>query len=278
MIRHRQITKASPRGFPQIFAFACVAIICLASASSAFAQFGGGSLDTGDFDIPSTGNQGGGQISGDQGNGNNGGAVTGGATGGATGGSTGESTQDQFGSEDADLLSGIDLEDVRNQGFVGPAAERIQSQGFVGPPGETLAPPLAEGATFGGGVNGGGSGGGGSGNQRSTASRGGQGFGQGNTKGFQVIRQSVRTRLVPEFASPATPPAEVGARFRSQIQRQRGIQSDGAQLQIVMDGRQATVQGFANTVAEKQRFIRQLRLQPGVDRIIDQVLVGVPVR
>ena len=118
-------------------------------------------------------------------------------------------------------------DDTRNQGFVGATAEGIQTLGFVGASSETSGPPLTDGATFGGGVNdsgtqatggGGGTGGnaggagggglnggfGGAGGVAGGVGGGGQ-LGGGTENGFQVIRSSVRARLVPRINAPTIP-------------------------------------------------------------------------
>ncbi len=195
-------------------------------------------------------------------------AQSGGDTGAIGGGSDGGGLE-TLASEDADLLSGVESEDVRNQGFVGSTGNRIQEQGFVGPPGESSAPPLAEGASFGGGVNDSAAGGGGGGNAGGNQQTGTGAFGQ--AKGFQVIRKGVRTRLSPRFASPSRSTEEVAMRFSNRIQRQPVIAFDGGGLSVAINQRVATVTGFAQSEAERNRFIRQLRLEPGIDRVVDQV-------
>ena len=192
-------------------------------------------------------------------------------SGGGTGGDSDGGGLETLASEDADLLSGIESEDVRNQGFVGATGNRIQEQGFVGPPGESSAPPLADGASFGGGVNDSATGGGG-GAGRNVGGNRQTGFGAfGQAKGFQVIRKGVRTRLSPRFASPSRSTEEVAMRFSNRIQRQPVIAFDGGGLSVEINQRVATVTGFAQSEAERNRFIRQLRLEPGIDRVVDQV-------
>jgi len=198
--------------------------------------------------------------------------TTGGGGGGIGGGIGGGDGLDTFSADDADLLSGVTTEDTRNQGFVGATGMAIQDLGFVGPPGETSGPPLTDGASFGGGVNDGqtvggglgGGGGGGGGNQRN-------GFGGfGTDKGFQVLRRGVRTALSPRFAAPTRSSAEISTRFNNHIQRQPGMANDGSGLFVSINNRIATVTGFAQTDAQRSRFMRQLRLEPGIDRVVDQ--------
>ena len=101
-----------------------------------------------------------------------------------------------------------EFDDTRNQGFVGATADRIQESGFIGRS-VLLGSPLAEGASFGGGVNNVDS------NQVNiggTAAGGRGGFGAtGN--GVQVIRRSMRSRVRPSFDAPKLSQAQVSGRF-----------------------------------------------------------------
>ncbi len=194
--------------------------------------------------------------------------VGGGSSTGTSGTSVGGGEIETFTGEDA-VLSGTN-EDVRNQGFVGATGTRIEELGFVGPAGEISGPPLAEGASFGGGVNDAAATGSfGGGNARRNQQTGFGAIGQG--KGFQVIRKGVRTSLTPRFASPTYSTAEISNRFNNRIRRQPVIQNDGGGLVVSINNRVATVSGYAKSEAECNRFIRQLRLEPGIDHINDQI-------
>ncbi len=189
--------------------------------------------------------------------------------GGGIGGAFGGGGDDPF-SVDGEAFSSTSTTDLRNQGFVGATGQRIQEFGFVGPAGELSGPPLAENASFGGGVNdsvaGGGGGGGNAGRNQRT------GFGAiGQEKGFQVIRKGVRTSLTPRFATSTYGSDEISNRFNNRIRRQPVISNDGGGLNVSVNNRVATVTGFAQSEAERNRFIRQLRLEPGIDQVIDQV-------
>jgi len=211
-----------------------------------------------------------------QGGGDGGGGIGGLGGGGIGGGGIGGG--DSGIGDIGNAFNGGQIEDLRNQGFVGATAERIQGLGFVGPPGETSGPPLADGASIGGGVNDGGAaagggaagggfgGGGGGGNNQQN---GFGGIGQG--KGFQVVRKGVRTALTPRFASPTRTTRQISTRFTNRIRRQPNMANDGGGMLVSINGRVATVSGFAQSEAERSRFIRQLRLEPGIDRIVDQV-------
>ena len=234
-----------------------VMFTCLLPSQDIFAQIDGGG---GIADLQTLQQQG------------DGGGAVGGIGGGGGGGG---GTIGAFGSDQADLLSSVQVEDVRNQGFVGATAPRIQELGFVGPPGETSGPDLADGASFGGGVNDGAGGGGGGGGGGGNFGGGGNqqnGFGGiGQGKGFQVVRKGLRTALTPRFASPTRTTREISTRFSNRIRRQPNMANDGGGMFVSINGRVATVSGFAQTEAERSRFIRQLRLEPGIDRVVDQV-------
>ena len=229
-----------------------------------------------DLQIPDVGGGGGATVNGagqiDQGSGDFGQQAIGGGGGGVGGGGIGDGV-----GQATDLLEAVDLIDVRNRGFVGSAAPRIIEQGFVGPPGEQTGPPLGDGATFGGGVNDGqtvGGGGGGGGAGGGGGQRNGFGGVGGQEKGFQVQRKGIRTSLSPRFAAPQLSANEIGNRFQSRLSRQPMLRNDNRSMTVRIENRTAIVSGFAGSQAEQDRFIRQLRLEPGIDRIKNQVQVS----
>ncbi len=180
---------------------------------------------------------------------------------------------------DVDPVDAVKLEtsdDTRNQGFVGSTATRVTEFGFVGASSETSGPPLAEGATFGGGVNTGGAAGG-AGGGRGAAGGGqiGQGFGGAGTQnGFSVTRQSLRARLVPSFSAPVVSSAEVADRFNASFARLPESLIMSGQYQVSVNNRTATITGFVPTRADSDRLVRQLRLQPGIYKIDNQLQVA----
>ena len=116
---------------------------------------------------------------------------------------------------DADLDVEFDeFEDNRNQGFIGTTAEKIQESGFVGRS-ELLGSPLADGASFGGGVNNVDS------NQVNIGGTGAGGFGAA-TNGVQIIRRSMRSRVRPNFDAPKLSEAQVAGRFERRMDLQPG--------------------------------------------------------
>ena len=169
-------------------------------------------------------------------------------------------------------------EDLRNQGFVGATAPGIQDLGFVGATSELSGPPLASGKTFGGGVNGssGGSSTGSGGNRsRVTGVGNQQGFGVvgGTQNGFVVTRGNVRAQLKSDFAAPLVSGNQIANQFNDRFYRLPASQSFAGQYQITIDHRTATLTGVVNSPADADRLIRQLRLQPGVDKIVNELTV-----
>ena len=167
-------------------------------------------------------------------------------------------------------------EDTRNQGFIGSTATRVTELGFVGASSETSGPPLAAGATFGGGVNtGGAAGGAGGGRAAGGGGQIGQGFGGAGTQnGFSVTRQSLRARLVPSFSAPVVSSAVVADRFKASFARLPESLNMSGQYQVSVNNRTATITGFVPTRADSDRLVRQLRLQPGIYKIDNQLQVA----
>ena len=190
--------------------------------------------------------------------------------GGGGGGTTAGDNDDAVDIDDAASLDlGGQGEDNRNQGFVGATAPGVTENNFVGAASQTFG-ALAEGATFGGGVNDGvtssvpsGAGGGG----------GAGGFGAINGGG-SVIRSSLRTRLRPSFTAPRIAPQVIEGNFYNNIARQPSAQSLVGRYQVFVENKSATVVGTVNTRAEADRLIRQLRLQPGIYEIDNQLQVS----
>ena len=202
----------------------------------------------------------------------------GGVDGGAAapfgnGGGGGAATTTDGGDGGVDLDGAAELDfggapDMRNQGFVGATAPGITANGFVGAGSQTFG-QLAEGATFGGGVN------------DSTTSSIPSGSGGGAAGGFNganaggsVIRSNLRTRLRTAFAAPAIPSRVIEGNFNSNLARQPTAQSLVGRYQVRMENKTAIVTGVVNTQADADRLIRQLRLQPGVYGIVSQLQVA----
>lgn len=231
-------------------------------AQDAAGQIDGG-VDPGDFALPTD--------PGDFGSIDNG--VSGQGSSGNLGGIGGDAGA--FGDDFGNVLGGEQTVDQRNQGFVGATGTRIQDNGFVGPPGETSGPPLADGASFGGGTNDvGGSGGGGGGGRGGNFQNQNSGFGgTGEVKGFEVYRSNVRANLRPQFSSPRVSSYQVADRFQNRIRRIPTMSNDGVGVQLSISNGTATMQGFVGSPEESNRIQRQLRLEPGVYRINNQTQI-----
>jgi hypothetical protein len=194
-----------------------------------------------------------------------------------TGNQGGEETGNisDSGDSNLDLSESLDigfLDDTRNQGFVGATAPGIQGFGFVGAASDNSGPPLAEGATFGGGVNetGGGGGGGGA---RGNAGQG-QGFGPAQDQnGFTVIRRNLRAQLRPRYEVTRVSPAEISSRFNNRFYRLPESDAFAGKFSISIENRTATINGAVQSQEESDRIVRQLRLEPGVYRINNQLQI-----
>lgn len=156
----------------------------------------------------------------------------------------------------------FNIEERRNQGFVGPTAQIMNERGFIGTPSEQSALPLAEDRSIGGGVNNG------------LGVRGAPNSSINNQEnGFTVQRQNLRARLRPAFAFPQTPNYVVASRFQNRIARQPVVQQMGQGVKISIANKTATLTGSVSSDAERQIMIRQLRLEPGIYKIVDQTFV-----
>ena len=134
-----------------------------------------------------------------------------------------------------------------------------------------IAPQLAEGAFVAGGVNdssnsnvnisGGNAGGGGAG-----------GFG-GATNGVTITRRSMRSRVRPSFSAPKFSGQQVRSRFNNHFVLQPGSQTMAKSYSINVQDRTAVLNGSVSTKAESDRLVRQLRLEPGVYKVVNRLQV-----
>jgi len=83
------------------------------------------------------------------------------------------------------------------------------------------------------------------------------------------------TRLRPSFTAPRIAPQVIEGNFYNNIARQPSAQSLVGRYQVFVENKSATVVGTVNTRAEADRLIRQLRLQPGIYEIDNQLQVSV---
>ena len=154
---------------------------------------------------------------------------------------------------------------------------------------------MTDGASFGGGVNnsgnqaeggGGGLGGGGGAGGINGGFDGAGPLGGGTENGFQVTRRSVRARLVPQINVRPVPGAQIASRFQNRLARQPAPQLAGPpfpnqaftstaapSVNVRVENRTAILTGYVNSPAERDRWERQLRLEPGVYRIVNQIEV-----
>jgi len=235
-------------------------IFLCCSEGTSLAQIGGGGGGGGDAG-------GGGVDFGDQGFVDDGGADQG--DGGADGGGGQITGGEQQEVEPIRLTR--EIEDRRNQGFVGPTAPYIEANGFIGPltgdPDNESNPE--DGRFVGGGVN--------DGRGDRAASESSVLLDRGFTpeeNGFTVERRSIRTRLRPAFAAPRRSGAVTGARFQARMTRQPVVRNFGQGVSISVSNRTAVLTGQVGSQAEKEIIKRQLRLEPGVYRIDDRTTIA----
>lgn len=153
-------------------------------------------------------------------------------------------------------------ENERNQGFVGATSANIAGteEGFVGAVSEQSGPPLDDNASFGGGVN-----------DVAPTIPGGA---NGENNSFTVTRRSIRARLRPNFYAPVNSGEDVSNRFQNHFSRQPGSQLSGSSYNITVNNRTAYIRGSVNTPADSERLERQLRLEPGVYRIVNELSIS----
>jgi hypothetical protein len=236
-----------------ITACQAVAFFSIAILSTSL-SFGQGNVDQFPT-LPDTGNVDNGNVTNNNNGNNNGGNTTNVTDGGETDVNV------------ADNAVNINVtDDQRNQGFVGATSIDVQEGGFIGVSSESSGSAPAEGANFGGGVNGSGGG------NRGAAGRN-AGFGAGNANGFVVSRRSLRAKVRPRFSFTPVSPQQVSNRFNNSFYRLPQSQNFSGQYQVSVQNRKATVTGAVSTQADMDKVIRQLRLQPGVYSIDNQLQV-----
>ena len=97
----------------------------------------------------------------------------------------------------------------------------------------------------------------------------------GNTNGFELPRQQtqLRSRIVPRFSSRPMAPAfvsrQVNQRFNQTMLRQSGMNAN-----ISVQGRTAIITGTAPTQQRARVLSRQLRFEPGISRVRNQMGFG----
>lgn len=165
-----------------------------------------------------------------------------------------------------------EFEDTRNQGFVGATGTRMNERGFVGAPSAFMGTP----GDFGGSVNSQGGSGGNTGGQRGQTGFGGPQSGFGSTplgqgaglqNGFVVQRGGLRGAVRPSFRSPVVSDDRLTDQFSTSFSQLPQSQMFDGQYQVVVNNKTATVTGWVNSKAESDHLIAQLRFQPGIYEI-----------
>ena len=93
--------------------------------------------------------------------------------------------------------------------------------------------------------------------------------------GFRVQRpQAIRSRVVPGFSSRPLSPNFVSTRFNQRISNLPVTRDFADSVRVTMQGQTAIITGTALNPQQIDRVTRQLRLDPGVSKIINQAEVG----
>ncbi len=156
-----------------------------------------------------------------------------------------------------------EFEDRRNQGFIGATGSNVQELGFVGGLSQFVG-GSTEGS-FGGDVNA---------NSGSAGGRGGgnAGFsGGGTANGFQLVRPKyIRTRLRANFDAPQIPNEFISNQFSNRLNQLPAVGSSPTVNESI-NNRTATITGRTSSPEAAVRIERQLRLEPGVSRVVNQL-------
>ena len=94
-----------------------------------------------------------------------------------------------------------------------------------------------------------------------------------NTTGFTVERKGIRARRIMNFVSPVISDVAVANRFQTRFRRQPTSASISQTFRVQIKDRTATVDGTVRSQEEASRIIAQLRLEPGVYKINNQLTV-----
>ena len=158
-----------------------------------------------------------------------------------------------------------DFDDGRNQGFVGSTSTNIQEFGFVG--GISQFVGGASEGSFGGDFDPASGGGGGS-----AGGRGGNaGFAGGNANGFEIVRPKyIRTRLRLNFDAPTVPGSTITVQFKDRLKQLPAV-GQSPSVTVSINNRIATITGNTSSREEAVRIERQLRLEPGVSRVVNKL-------
>jgi len=157
-----------------------------------------------------------------------------------------------------------EIENNRNQPFVGRSLQRFEDSGIKAHPRSNATSP---GSVF---SSGGSSGRSFAGGRGGNANRQGLQAGSGNS----VIRRSLRTRLVPRItvSVPVTPEL-VASRFQQRLANNPVTRADFQGVQVRLDNKTAVLTGQVRTPDIKARIESMARLEPGIYRIDNQIKV-----
>lgn len=239
-----------------------IRVVSVAAIVIALALF-----STADAQVGTAGNGGTGDVgTGDFGTGNFGGGGGGNPFGG--GGAFGN----QFSLEDFSF-NDVEVEpDQRfERGFIGRTAADAtdgidnRSSGFVGRRGSSTG-----GGELGGGVNGGGN------NAFGNAGRGQGGFNgvNGSQNYFEAFKLTpVRARLRSGIGRVNFSAPVVANRFQNRLSTMPSTRSYSGGVNIAINNRTATLTGVVRDPNVARRLVRQLRMEPGVYKIIDNIQV-----
>ncbi len=159
-----------------------------------------------------------------------------------------------------------EIEDQRSvNGFIGRSREKIEEHGFVGPTKDGIE--SVSGASNGGTGN-------------AAGGRGGGGGAAGGAElGFTVSRSSIRARVRPNFSFPTISSQFIQDNFRRRVQRLPNLRTRSPQnINVTVDGTTATLTGSASNQDVIDNMVGQLRMEPGIYRIVNQVELAVPTQ
>ena len=158
-----------------------------------------------------------------------------------------------------------EIENTRNQPFVGRSIERFETLGIQAHPRSNAAAP---GSVF--------SSGGGAGGRGFAGGRGGNAGQRGlqNGTGNSVVRRSLRTRLVPRITvnNPVTP-EQVSNRFQQRLVNSQMVDNPMASVQVRVENKTAYLSGVVSSIDMRNRAERMARLEPGIYRIENKIEV-----
>jgi hypothetical protein len=198
---------------------------------------------------------------GDLGTGNNGGVVNNGGAVNNGGTNTNTGNAGPTNATELDLGPEIpEIEDFRRQnGFIGKDVSDLENQTFVGPTIEGITAISGEGQNGGGNAGGGFAGGG----------------GVASGLSFTVNRSSVRARVRPNFSYQTVPTAVAQRNFQGRMNRLPNLRSTVAQgINVTLSGTTATLTGTATNQEAIDNMVGQLRMEPGVYRIVNEVEIA----